>query len=377
MIVLTRHTNVLLLLVVPALRREPTSEACGRRSPPRWHAGASWRSPPRWPRSWSLPQLAIYYEATGHWIVSSYGDLGFTFTSPHLWGVLFSVQKGLFFWSPLLLAAVAGFWLAPETRPFALAAGLIVAVDTYLIASWWDWQFGGSYGHRGFVDVLPFFAIGLAAFFAWSARHPTRAVVVSVATCALVVSVALPDAAVLERRDADVRHDLGTVQVGVPEVAVTRRGWLAAAVTIVALGSLLAYLRDPAWLAGVESGFRGWRAGPDGLRYRWTTGHASFFVPSSSSRITIPARVTFDQPGDPPVLVRIAVDDRPADEFELRDDRWNARRLVLPPPGRRRLRRIDIRVDRLRSEQSRYPGRRDRARRTMKRILSHRERESS
>jgi hypothetical protein len=131
---------------------------------------------------------------------------------------------------------------------------------------------------------------------------------------------------------------------------MTRRGWLASAVAIVALGSLLAYLRDPAWLAGVESGFHGWRAGPDGLRYRWTTGHASFFVPSSSGRITIPARLTFDQPGDPPVLVRIAVDDRPADEFELRDDRWNARRLVLPPPGRRHLRRIDIRVDRLRAD---------------------------
>ena len=47
-----------------------------------------------------LPQLAIYYQATGRLFVSSYGDLGFHFASPQLWGVLFSVQKGLFFWSP-------------------------------------------------------------------------------------------------------------------------------------------------------------------------------------------------------------------------------------------------------------------------------------
>jgi len=130
---------------------------------------------------------------------------------------------------------------------------------------------------------------------------------------------------------------------------VTRSRWIATAVTIVTAVSILAYLRDPVWLAGVESGFHAWRTGPDGVRARWTTGHASFFVPAASARLAIPVRLTFDQPSDPPVLVRIAVDDRPADEFELRDDRWVTRRLVLPPPGSRRLRRIDIRVDRLRA----------------------------
>ena len=131
---------------------------------------------------------------------------------------------------------------------------------------------------------------------------------------------------------------------------MTRRRSIAALVTIVAAGSILAYLRDPPWLAGVESGFHAWRTGPDGVRYRWTTGHASFFVPATAARVTIPTRVTFDRPGDPPVLVRIAVDDRPADQFELRDDRWTLRRLLLPPAGGRRLRRIDVRVDRLRAD---------------------------
>ncbi|HEX2454570.1 MAG TPA: hypothetical protein VHI99_12775, partial [Vicinamibacterales bacterium] len=49
---------------------------------------------------------------------------------------------------------------------------IFLTVNTYLIASWWDWQFGGSYGHRGFVDSLPLLAIGLARFFGWSARRP-------------------------------------------------------------------------------------------------------------------------------------------------------------------------------------------------------------
>ena len=43
-----------------------------------------------------------------------------------------------------------------------------MVLDTYLIASWWDWQFGASYGHRGFIDVLPLLAFGLAAVFEWA-----------------------------------------------------------------------------------------------------------------------------------------------------------------------------------------------------------------
>jgi hypothetical protein len=41
-----------------------------------------------------------------------------------------------------------------------------------LIASWVEWQFGASYGHRGFVDVYPLFAIGLASFYARLAPRP-------------------------------------------------------------------------------------------------------------------------------------------------------------------------------------------------------------
>jgi hypothetical protein len=142
------------------------------------------------------PQLAIYYQATGRVIVSSYGTLGFTFASPHLWGVLFSVQKGLFFWSPVLLLASAGLVRLAATnasaRAFVPGASLFLVVNTYLIASWWDWQFGGSFGHRGFVDVLPVFAIGLASVYEWASR--SRAAVISMSggvAAATVLSLVL------------------------------------------------------------------------------------------------------------------------------------------------------------------------------------------
>jgi hypothetical protein len=115
------------------------------------------------------PQLLIYHQATGHFVISAYGGLGFNWTSPEIVGVLFGVRKGVFFWSPLLLFAAAGLvLLSKQSRPasaFVLPGAVFLAINTYLIASWWDWQFGGSYGHRGFVDALPVFALGLAAFF--------------------------------------------------------------------------------------------------------------------------------------------------------------------------------------------------------------------
>ena len=182
LIVLTRHTNVLFLLFFPLYGLVGPNAAGARLA--------------LFGRSIRLvvviavvaaavvaPQLAIYYQATGRPIVSSYGDLGFNFASPKIVGVLFSVQKGLFFWSPLLLTACAGMiGLARSrhsARAFVLPAALFLVANTYVIASWWDWQFGGSFGHRGFVDALPIFAIGMAAFYEWSARGRARQAMVA------------------------------------------------------------------------------------------------------------------------------------------------------------------------------------------------------
>jgi membrane-bound metal-dependent hydrolase YbcI (DUF457 family) len=134
------------------------------------------------------PQLLVYKQATGHWLVSAYGQLGrFDFLAPRIGDVLFGVQKGLFFWSPLLLFAVVGFFLDhPLTRRLRLAAATIFLVDTYLIASWSDWQFGASFGHRGFTDALPIAAVFLAVFFDWTARRPRLAATVGVVATLLV-----------------------------------------------------------------------------------------------------------------------------------------------------------------------------------------------
>lgn len=136
------------------------------------------------------PQLLLYYQATGRLLVSSYGELGFNWLSPRIVDVLFSVTKGLFFWSPVLGLAAAGLVLlarsANRLRSFAGPTFLLLATHLYVIASWWDWQLGGSYGSRGFVDVLPFFALGLAPFFEWTSRSRARLTGASVVVAAAV-----------------------------------------------------------------------------------------------------------------------------------------------------------------------------------------------
>ena len=189
LIILTRHTNILLLAVIPLY----TAAARGGSDALRMFR-ERWRDLIVMAAVTVVvvaPQLALYYAATGRPIVSSYGALGFDFGSPHLYGVLFSVQKGLFFWSPLLLFAVPGLLMlrGPE-RAFLLPAVVVLAADTYVIGSWWDWQFGGSYGHRGFIDLFPLLAPGLAAFFQWSAERRARLAAIT-STCVLAIGLSI------------------------------------------------------------------------------------------------------------------------------------------------------------------------------------------
>lgn len=172
--VLVRHTNVIFVLVLPLYGivhwRDLRRRALDLRD--RWRplavaavAGAVVIA----------PQLALYKWTTGQWVVNAYAthNMGFSFGSPHLIAVLFSPQKGLFFWSPVLLLSVAGVFLATvPARALALPAMVVFALQTWLIASWPQWQFGSSFGHRGFTDGFALAAPFIASSFAWAASRP-------------------------------------------------------------------------------------------------------------------------------------------------------------------------------------------------------------
>lgn len=79
-------------------------------------------------------------------------------------------------------------------------------------------------------------------------------------------------------------------------------------------------------------------------------GHASFFVPADARSIEIPVRTTFERPDDWPITVSVSIDDRPASRIVLTDGEWRRVLLTMPPRGSRRVRRIDLQMDRARDD---------------------------
>lgn len=123
-----------------------------------------------------FPQLLYWHAATGHWFAYSYGDEPFYWLAPQLGNFLFSVRKGLFFWSPILLLSVVGMVVAYRWKQ-VLYTGLLLffAVIVYVSSAWWSWYYGGSFGQRVAVDFMCLFAIFIAAVFgsleAWREKN--------------------------------------------------------------------------------------------------------------------------------------------------------------------------------------------------------------
>jgi hypothetical protein len=127
----------------------------------------------------------------------------------------------------------------------------------------------------------------------------------------------------------------------------SRRRSLIAVLGIALVASLI-YLRDPAWMGDVTVGLRDWQES-DGVRYRWSTGRASFFVPASAIAMTLPLRAVYPGPDGVPVTVDVFVDDRALTTIRLLDpDVWVDTPLPLEHrPTSRRYRRVDLRVSRM------------------------------
>jgi hypothetical protein len=178
LIVLVRHPNAVYLSIVPLWN------PAGLRT--RWRRLLAMSAVAAWAL---MPQVVIYRQATGRWFASAYGQVGrFDFTAPRFWSVLFGVQKGLFFWSPALLFAVAGFFVSrsPIVKRLRVPAAATFLIQAYLIASWSDWQLGASFGHRGFTDGLAFAAVFTAGFFDWASRRSAARVPVALTAAALI-----------------------------------------------------------------------------------------------------------------------------------------------------------------------------------------------
>jgi hypothetical protein len=123
-----------------------------------------------------LPQMLYWRYATGRWLYWSYQGFGFLYyKEPRFFEVLLGVNKGLFFWFPILLLALVGLLLMRgDARKFQVPSIVYLALQSYLVSSWATWWYGWTFGHRAFIESQPIFALGLASLFAWAANVSRR-----------------------------------------------------------------------------------------------------------------------------------------------------------------------------------------------------------
>ena len=167
LIILIRPVNALVVLALPLFWQRPLDALRAIIRRPMVLAAAA-------VLVLAIPALQfLYYKAaTGQWFVYSYGDERFNWSDPHFLDMLFSYRKGLFVYTPLLLCALAGlrFWWRGSRRQVMWWV-LFLALLTWVLGSWWNWWYGGSFGSRVYVEYLALFAIP----FALALQHLKRA----------------------------------------------------------------------------------------------------------------------------------------------------------------------------------------------------------
>jgi hypothetical protein len=162
LLVITRPTNALVILAAPLFIKWSTLKNFAQTF--------SWKN---------MPWLAILISTaiacippilwkiqTGTWLVYSYGDEKLNLLQPHLGQFLFSVQKGWWFWSPMMLIVfLGGTWFFFKNSKFKgiYFFGSILFI-AYIFSCWWMWTFGMGLGQRPMIDFYPIFVNGFAGF---------------------------------------------------------------------------------------------------------------------------------------------------------------------------------------------------------------------
>jgi hypothetical protein len=136
----------------------------------------------------ALPQALISLETSGYLIHYSYGEEGFHFLRPQVLNYLFSLNKGVFFWQPAYLLMIVLLVVHYQRfRREALIYLAIIMINLYAGAAWSQWWFGGSFGSRQTIDVLPLMVITTGSVFSYlvTVRRPSLLCLCAVLTIGL------------------------------------------------------------------------------------------------------------------------------------------------------------------------------------------------
>ncbi|MBS1596009.1 MAG: hypothetical protein JST90_16985 [Bacteroidetes bacterium] len=131
-----------------------------------------------------VPQFLYWKISVGKFIYYSYTDEKFNFLHPHLIDGLFSFGNGWLPYSPIMLLALFGIFLAFRFRhPARFPLLVFTVVHIYVIYSWWCWFYMGSYGSRPMTEAYPLLSIPLGlAIDSLMRSWPRRVILLVIAT---------------------------------------------------------------------------------------------------------------------------------------------------------------------------------------------------
>jgi hypothetical protein len=110
-------------------------------------------------------QLLCWKWQSGDWVKWSYNGEGFNFFQTPFFSGFFSFRIGLFLHAPILLLSIAGIVSIAKKNTFQFAAyGLYFLVNSWVILSWWCWDYESNFGPRPFTEHLFFLLIPLIYF---------------------------------------------------------------------------------------------------------------------------------------------------------------------------------------------------------------------
>ncbi len=137
-----------------------------------------------------IPQLLYWKMQAGQYFYFSYpDDQGFFFGNPQILGTLFSWRKGWLLYTPVMIFAFLGLpVLWKSYRKFFFPVVIFMAVNIYVLSSWWDWWFGGGFGLRAYIDMYGLMALPMAAFLTWTI-HRKRVVKYALITVFVLVTL--------------------------------------------------------------------------------------------------------------------------------------------------------------------------------------------
>lgn len=110
-------------------------------------------------------QMLVWWTLRGSLLAYSYTGFHFSYLlEPRIFPVLFSSNHGLITWHPVVAICLVGlFVMQPKDHHTGIFAFLCFLGELYVVASWWNWWKGYSFGNRAFLGLTPLFILGLAS----------------------------------------------------------------------------------------------------------------------------------------------------------------------------------------------------------------------